>query len=365
MLPMAEPPVAPQDSSPGREAYYAVSDKVVSALQVGTVPWSPAVAEPAHRVPHNAERGNRYNVFNSLVLLLAMEERGYEHGGWLTEGQIEKLGATVRRGQDPTNIVQYFPSYQKSQGVAPTEGPKSRRKGAAEDGAPIRRRRNGSGLPAMKPLPLFNVAQASGLPSRFFEVHQPDILGSRGRVLSLVTAVGASVTTGASGPTYDPSADEIVVPRSDKLGVTSGYDARLLRQLARWAGHESRANWKLSPPPVDSGLTAAESLEADLAAAALCTLVGVQGEERRPAAIDYWLELLSEDSDTLFFTATRAEKAVAFLDKAAVKWGLGTPRKVPPRQERASLNVSAPVGNVPPSRSEVLHRPEKRRPKVL
>lgn len=364
MLPMTEPAEAPQDLSPGREAFYVVTDKVLSVLEAGTVPWSRRGDAATHRAPHNAERGNRYNVFNSLVLSLAMEERGYAHSGWLTVGQVEKLGATVQAGQDPTNIILFFSRYQKAPSIAAGEAKSSRKRVAEEEGSVVRRH-GGSGLPAMRPLPLYNVDQVSGLPKSFFDERLDGSHDSHARALSLVTAVGARVTPGLTGPTYDSAADEIVVPKNDKLTAASEYDARLLRQLARWAGHASRANWKIDPPPPQSGLTASESLETDLAAASLCTLLGVSCDERRQVAINYWRQLVVEDAGALLFSAVRAEKAVAFLDKVAGRSGWDNPKMVSLRREDASLILPEDLGAVLAPRSESAWRPEKRRPKAL
>ena len=76
-----------------------VTDQIIELLEQGIVPWQTSFANS--EVPANLLTKRQYRGIN--VLLLAAHE--YERNYFLTESQIERIGASVRKGQKPHVVI--------------------------------------------------------------------------------------------------------------------------------------------------------------------------------------------------------------------------------------------------------------------
>ncbi len=85
-----------------RDAYAAVTDRIIAALDRGTVPWRQPWRARGHR---NAFSGHAYRGINLLILGLTALERGFDDPRWLTYRQAEGRGGHVRRGERGTQVV--------------------------------------------------------------------------------------------------------------------------------------------------------------------------------------------------------------------------------------------------------------------
>src|SRR5690348_6429172 len=87
-----------------RDIYQEVTDRIVKALESGTVPWlrpwrddkSGSVIEP-----FNAMTGRPYNGVNLLIL----GSMPYATLGYLTYKQAQELGGFVRKGEKGTGVI--------------------------------------------------------------------------------------------------------------------------------------------------------------------------------------------------------------------------------------------------------------------
>ena len=79
------------------EIYQCISEQMIELLEVGIVPWHTTWNE----VPSNLLTKRPYRGIN--VLLLAAKE--YDRNYFLTESQIERIGAYIYQGQKPQVIV--------------------------------------------------------------------------------------------------------------------------------------------------------------------------------------------------------------------------------------------------------------------
>lgn len=88
-----------------RDLYQEVTNRIVTALEVGTVPWlkpwKDSVSTGGFMEPHNAVSGRAYNGINVLIL----GTTHYQSQGWLTFKQAKELGGNVRKGEHGTGIV--------------------------------------------------------------------------------------------------------------------------------------------------------------------------------------------------------------------------------------------------------------------
>ena len=83
------------------EFHRCVTDRIITALEAGTVPWRrPRRNDPESGPPMNVASGDRYNGINILLLNLAAFDRGYTSRWWGTFNQWKDLGAHVIKRPD-------------------------------------------------------------------------------------------------------------------------------------------------------------------------------------------------------------------------------------------------------------------------
>src|SRR5215469_16144859 len=138
----------PQHEASSRaDAYQQVTDRIIAALEAGTVPWRRPWKKAAW--PRSMSTGKRYAGVNVMLLASADQVSPF----WGTYRQIQQLGGQVRRGER-SELVTFW----KELEIADAD--KSARTGKAE----TRR------IPMLRIFRVFNAAQADGLPDKFMPV---------------------------------------------------------------------------------------------------------------------------------------------------------------------------------------------------
>jgi antirestriction protein ArdC len=271
-----------------RDVYQEVTDRIVSALEAGTVPWlRPWKDGKAGSVlePFNAATGRAYNGINLLVLgTLPYAELGY-----LTFRQAQALGGSVRKGERGTGVV--FWQFLK-------------RKDEASGKVKI--------MPWAKMYTVFNVAQCEGIDRAKLVMPVPPVAGDTS--VNLVAAqAGADVRHGGNKAFYTTAGDYIGMPSAEAFAARESYQATLAHELVHWTGHEKRCARVFGRRFGDHAY-AAEELVAEIGSAFLCARLGVPLEGlQHPAYVANWLKVLKGDKRAIFTAATAAKKASLYL----------------------------------------------------
>ncbi len=271
----------------GRDAYQAVTDRIVAALERGTVPWRTPWGG-GHR---NALSGRPYRGVNLLVLSAAASERGFAHPRWLTYRQAERLGGHVRRGEQGTQVVLWKWVERRASG---------------DDESPER-------YPLLRLFTLFNVAQCDELRLAASEVSATPPPLERAEAIVCGYHGGPQISFDADGAYYQPLDDEVHLPPRSSFPDSHGFYATLLHELAHSTGHPSRLNRESyqQAAPFGSERYSREELVAEFAAAFL----GAQAEidpsrlEQSAAYISSWLEALRDDRRLVVVAAGQAQRA--------------------------------------------------------
>lgn len=292
---------------PARDIAQEVTDRIVAALEAGTVPWRSqhtATGAPP-RLPVNAVTGREYRGVNVLLLWMEQMARGFGSPAWCTYKQAAEAGGQVRKGETSTRVVFY--------GVTggDREKPEEERKGR----------------PFLKTFNVFNADQVDGLSGTPTPVDlggseagavQPERLACEEIALHYGRAAGAprlfhqDVT-----PHYVPRTDSIVVPSMEAFENPAAYFATLFHEMAHSTGAASRL---ARPAIVDfqgfgSESYVAEEMVAELAAALLCAHAGIasETEEMSAAYIAGWLEQAKQDKRFFLRAASAAQKAADLI----------------------------------------------------
>jgi len=194
------------------DAYQVITDRVVSLLEQGTVPWQKPW-QCGDLMPRNlAYRG--VNVF----LLHAMS---FESPFWLTFRQAQELGGSVKRGEKACPVV----FWKWLDGQDETTGQTKR-------------------IPFLRYYSVFNVGQCEGIPADKI----PSLNGVK-REHSPITEAERIVATMPKRPEvksgldrafYSPSGDFVGMPSSGQFRTPEDYYSVLFHELTHSTGHESR-----------------------------------------------------------------------------------------------------------------------------
>lgn len=300
------------------DLYQQVTDKIIAALEKGTVPWRKpwrmAEKPDGSALPANAVTGRQYSGVNIPLLWMAAEERGFSADRWLTYHQAQQLGGHVRQGETSSLAV----VYKQFEKQATDAGGNAV---CDAEGNPLMESRS-----MLKTLQLFNVQQCEGLPSdmgskpaSLITEHESETLSAPivNRVMEIFQATGVAVAfLKQDHAFYRTRTDQIVMPTSGQFFTEADYWATLLHELVHATGHEKRLNRKgitSSSRKFGDPVYAFEELVAEIGSAFLCAELGVYGEVQHESYISTWLTRLKEDKRALFSACRQAREATEFL----------------------------------------------------
>ncbi|RWQ12522.1 zincin-like metallopeptidase domain-containing protein [Mesorhizobium sp.] len=282
----------------GASLYQEITDRIIAELERGTVPWVKpwGKAKAGLGLPSNAATGRAYSGINILILWGAVIERSYPSQNWLTFRQALSLGGNVRKGEHGTTIVhadRFVPRDEKER--AKTEGDEPQ------------------AVPYLKRFTVFNVAQCDNLPEHLYAAAEP--LPERQIVPqaeALIHASGADFRIGGDRAFYMPGSDFIQVPPQPAFFHQIDYYRTCFHELGHWTGHPTRLARDFSGS-FGSKTYAREELVAEIAAAFVCSSLGIEPTVRHADYIGSWLKVLREDNRAIFRAASYASKAADFL----------------------------------------------------
>lgn len=306
------------------DVYQTVTDRIVAALEAGTVPWvrpwnvaasvgTAAGTRPDYGFPRNGHTGRQYAGINVLLLWLTMIERGYASNEWFTMHQANTLGAHVRKGEHGTLVT-----FWRTITVQDDAETKGGIRGPVED-EPSERE-----VPFLKCYTVFNREQLDGLrqtaedeagDTATNETTLPVTLPARlDTVDGFVDRTSAVILESATThvPCYSSRTDRIHMPTLAVFRTREDFYASLLHEVAHWTGHTSRL-----ARPMTGGFGTAEyareELTAEIASAFLSADFALVGNLQHPEYVGHWIKVLTDDNRAVFRAAREARQAVAYL----------------------------------------------------
>lgn len=277
------------------DLYQDVTDRIVTAIESGTMPWiKPWASEDCAQ--KNAITGRAYSGVNSLLLGIS----GFASPSWLTYKQAQAVGANVRKGEKGTRIV-FFKAF------------KLEDKNSDESAQKI--------IPILRCFTVFNTAQVDGLPEKYIAPivkREVDYTATNEQAEAALSM--ARVEHGGATACFIPSMDKICLPHKADFRTTPEYYAIAMHELTHWTGHESRLKREFGKRFGDKAY-AFEELVAELGAAFLCSRFGIDGELQHDAYISSWLDVLKSDKRAIFTASSAAKKAAEFVAGPIVEIG--------------------------------------------
>lgn len=284
------------NNTTARDAYQAITDKIVAALEAGTLPWEkPWRTSGALSVPHNPLSGTRYRGINPVLLWMAQLEHGYSSAQWATYRQIDQAGGQVRKGEHGETVVfwKWIEAGQDADGDADQDDGKARRRAI------------------LKHFTVFNIDQVDGL-DHLRAPAEPCAWNPIARAEATIGASGAKISHGGDRAFYRPSYDDIQLPARESFRDAVGYYDTALHELTHWTAHRSRLDRQLSGR-FRSEQYAAEELIAELGSAYTCAALGIEYTSQHASYIAAWLRILKADKRAIFTAAAAAQKAADYI----------------------------------------------------
>lgn len=273
-----------------QDVYASVTDRIIAALESGTVPWRKPWATRGG--PVSLSTGKAYRGIN--VFLLGLE--GCADPRWGTYKAISAAGGQVRKGEKGTRIILWKPA---------------RFHALDEQGEPVEK---GTQYLLLREYVVFNAEQADGLPALEPVNDHEHTPNERAEAIVAGWESGPHIAHGYDGASYSPTTDVVRMPDADAFDSDDDYYTTLFHELTHATGHESRLK-RIEPALFGTDPYAREELVAELGASMLAGLAGLStaAGANSAAYIAGWLARLRDDRKLIVNAAAQAQKAADLI----------------------------------------------------
>lgn len=272
------------------KVYEIVTEKIIEALDGGIVPWS----RPWNLTGgHQNLKGRKYRGVNPLLLEVAAEVKGYTDPYWGTFNQVKGYGGKVKKGEKGT-LITFWKVYDKVN---------------AETGEEEKRF-------ILRYFNVFNVAQTEGLDWTPPETvkHDHDPIAEGDRIMAGMPNPPKVEIKSSDRAYYRPSTDTVVLPQLEQYPIAADFYRVAFHELVHSTGHESRLDRDLTEAIMKRDSYAAEELVAEIGAAMLCGVAGIDSNiEQNASYIAEWKKRLAEDPKLIVSAAGKAQKAADYI----------------------------------------------------
>ena len=287
------------------DVYSIITNRIIEKLEQGMVPWH----KPWRSIgaPRNLASKKLYRGINVWLLTV----QGYTSPYWATMRQINALGGSVRKGEKATPVV-FWRIYVDGVEVKAGE-PEPEAQEAEGQG----RRRF-----VLRYFSVFNTEQCD-LPASVTE----KLTLPEQRELDPIEA-GEKILAGMPNPPeivhagdkafYSPLTDRVTLPPRSLFESAEEYWATLWHEAGGHAtGHPKRLNRDSikEAAPFGSAVYSAEEILAEMAAAYMCGITGIENRtiDNSAAYIASWVKRLRAERKLIVHAAAQAQRACDYV----------------------------------------------------
>lgn len=276
------------------DVYGIVTEKILKALEEGTVPWQKPWIGSEKAVNYVTRKP--YKGINTLLL--------DQPGEYLTFKQCTTLGGKVKKGEKAQMIVFFTFSEHKEKDAN------------GEDKI--------TKFPVLKYYNVFHLSQCEGIESKL-EPPSPeaDSLAEGETIIDGYisrSGVRFEAVKGSDRAFYRPSEDKIIIPHISQYKLTEEYYSTAFHEMCHSTGHSSRLK---RFGERDDGVAAfgndvysKEELIAEIGSSMLMSIAGIERSEtftNSTAYLQSWLNVLKGDKRLIVTAANSAQKAVDLI----------------------------------------------------
>jgi antirestriction protein ArdC len=280
------------------DIYAEVNARVLDALSKGTAPWQKPWSGGSAGAPRNLQSGKPYRGINALLTALS----GYSDPRWTTAPAAFKLEGRIRKGEKSTLLTLW-----KRIVVKDADAP---------DGQKV--------ILMLRYFRVFNVEQIDWPEGAIKPLPTPEPAGEwDGHIeaervlqsfLALDNAPGLS-TRDSDAACYIPSLHEMRMPASERFYTAEGFYGTAFHECGHATGHKSMLDRADAfGNGFGSDRYAREELVAEMCAAFVCAIVGVDGGfDNSVAYLKNWQSRIANDPKLIVQAAGRAQKAADLI----------------------------------------------------
>lgn len=275
-------------ASPRRDVYQDVTDRIIAALESGTVPWRKPWRSQGGPTSFASKR--EYRGINWFLLGCAP----YACPWWATWKQIHEKGGTVKAGEGAWPVT--FWKWLEIDELDAQGKPKK--------------------IPFLRSYRVWNLEQTTveWAPADV-DHHEIEPIDEAEAIVEAMPDPPAIVTSNRAA--YSPALDTVKMPRRDTFESSETWYATLFHELVHSTGHTKR----LGRPGIEelaafgSPVYSREELVAEMGAAFLCGHAGIDADTlpQSAAYIDNWLSVLRGDNRMVVTAAAQAQKAADYI----------------------------------------------------
>lgn len=271
------------------DVYQMVTDRIITALEGGIIPWRKPWNE-VYGLPRNYATGRVYSGINLFLLHFSGSLPFF-----LTFQQALELGGNVRKGAKGHPVVYYNISKRENKETGKEEK-----------------------MPFLKYYTVFSVEDIEGIAFNLPEVPKRDFTPSE-VAEGIVEAWDGkpSIQHLHQRAFYSPALDFVNMPKPETFTSDESYYSVLFHELTHSTGHQDRLNRPdLTAGEGKQSSYAREELTAEMGASFLSAAVGIatsQTEDNAVAYIQTWLERLKSDKKLIIQAASKAQRAAELI----------------------------------------------------
>lgn len=290
-----------KNTTAAASAHQLITDRLVSMLEQGTIPWRKPWAG-SQGLPKNLISRKAYSGINTWMLHCS----NYGSSYFLTFKQALELGGNVRKGEKGHMVV-----FSKQMMLKTVEVETEGRKETMIDGR--------TGKRMLKKYYVFNVEQCEGIeiPDAGTRHEHDPIEAAESIIAGMPNR--PEIQHGGGKACYIPTRDRIELPEASRFEKRAEYYATAFHEMAHSTGHASRLGRDLGGT-FGSDPYAREELIAEMSSAYLCAAAGIETAtlDNQAAYLAGWIQALKGDSRLAIQAASAAQKAADYiLNKAA------------------------------------------------
>ncbi|PZO16894.1 MAG: hypothetical protein DCF25_11915 [Leptolyngbya foveolarum] len=287
---------------PATDHYQLVIEQLLALLEQGTVPWQRGWA----RTPYcNAHSGHRYSGINPVLAEISVMTRGYNSTLFLGFGQAKERGLQMTKGSKATWLL--LGRTAKKEEIDPATGE-------------VKEKRFGfSKWIKVFNLDCFTDADAEVKICELIKRYrgESNTAPRLDKAEQLIAAQQAAAVFGGNRACYAPKIDQINMPVYESFSSAEAYYATFIHELSHRTGHQSRLGRDLTSKK-DSPGYAFEELIADMSAAFVCSVLGINPDlEHHASYLANWMRLIADDKQAFFRASHLAQVAANLLLESA------------------------------------------------
>lgn len=277
------------------DIYAAVTDRIIHQMERGIIPWQKPWGGMEGGA-YSGSTGKPYSLLNQILL--------EKPGAYYTFNQIHKMGGNVRKGEKSSLIVFWKQIPVKEQDSQTGEIKTSI-------------------VPMLRYYNVFHVDQCEEIASTATKQEPMQTSPEAENIINeYIQRSGVKFVQQVSDEAYySPSRDRVVLPMTEQFASMAEYYSTAFHELAHSTGHQSRLNRLRATAHFGSESYSKEELVAEITAAALMQLTGLEtkGTFRNTAAyIQSWLSALRNDKRLIVTATGAATKAFDYITLGAV-----------------------------------------------